>query len=138
MDWQLSRYASPVIDINLFIFTATDKAFREKNYHNLLNIYHFTLSANIRKLGSDPKKLFPFEMLEKELRNFAWHALLYGCFMGQFCIANQEHFVDVDEYCERLKSGEKCSILSNFDDNEAFGVHINDLFDDVSKYNTIV
>lgn len=44
IDWQLSRYASPVIDLVIFIFFSTTKQFRDQHYDELLKIYHASLT----------------------------------------------------------------------------------------------
>lgn len=43
-DWQLSRYASPVIDLVLYLFCSFTKEQRDKHYTDLLKIYHQSLS----------------------------------------------------------------------------------------------
>lgn len=47
IDWQIARYASPVLDIVHFLFNCTTKQMRDKHYDNLLKIYHETLSYHI-------------------------------------------------------------------------------------------
>lgn len=44
IDWQLSRYASPVIDLVIFMFFSTAKQFRDQHYDELLKIYHASLT----------------------------------------------------------------------------------------------
>lgn len=122
------------MDIFVFISSATDKLFREKHYQSLMNIYRSALSRNIEQLGSDPEKLFPLGKFESELKKCAWFGLYFGSFMGQFVMADPEHLMNVEEYCERLLNGEKVNLLSNFGANEAFCTHINDLYDDFSAY----
>lgn len=134
VDWQLSRYISPLIDIYIFISSATDKSFRKNHYQDLMHTYHSALSRNIEKLGSDPERLFPLQKFESELKKYAWYGLYFGSFMGQFVMADPEHLMDVEEYCERLLKGEKVNLLTNFDANEAFSTHINDLYEDFFDY----
>lgn len=43
-DWQLTRYASPVTDLVIYMFCSTTKEFRDKHYEDLLKIYHQNLS----------------------------------------------------------------------------------------------
>ena len=43
-DWQLSRYASPVIDLVLYLFCSFTKEQRDEHYTDLLKIYHQSLS----------------------------------------------------------------------------------------------
>lgn len=49
LDWQMSRYSSPVIDILFFMFLCTKKKLRDAHYDEFLNCYHEQLSLNIRK-----------------------------------------------------------------------------------------
>lgn len=47
IDWQIARYASPVLDIVYYLFNCTTKEMRDKYYDSLLKIYHETLSYQI-------------------------------------------------------------------------------------------
>lgn len=49
IDWQLSRVASPIIDVIYFIFLSTTKELRDIHYDNLLKVYHDSLSAHIQR-----------------------------------------------------------------------------------------
>lgn len=49
LDWQVSRHASPIIDIVYFIFCCTTKELRDDHYERFLNVYHESLSTHIRK-----------------------------------------------------------------------------------------
>ncbi|KAK9686356.1 Ecdysteroid kinase-like family [Popillia japonica] len=40
LDWQLSRYGSPALDLSYFIFTCTDHALRAKHYDNMIKFYY--------------------------------------------------------------------------------------------------
>lgn len=49
---------------------------RDKEYMNLLHLYHESLSKMIKSLGSDPERLFSYENLQAELKNCGNYALL--------------------------------------------------------------
>lgn len=49
LDWQISRYSSPVIDIVYFMFSCTTKALRDKHYDSFLRTYHDSLSNHVRR-----------------------------------------------------------------------------------------
>lgn len=85
-------------------------------------------------MGSDPDKLYQFNKLESDLRKYGKYALIFGIFITQFCIAEQENVMDSDEYSERIMNGEKCSLLLDFDDNEVFLKLINDIVEDIIDY----
>jgi hypothetical protein len=70
LDWQVSRLASPVVDISYFIFCCTDAKLREA-LPSLLQIYHTTLMRHIKVLGSDGEKLFSFQQLEAHMKKYA-------------------------------------------------------------------
>ena len=43
IDWQFTRYASPVTDLVLYLFCSTTKELRDQHYEDFLNIYHESL-----------------------------------------------------------------------------------------------
>lgn len=49
LDWQESRYSSPIVDIAYFLFCCTTKELRDAHYDNFLRVYHESLSAHIRR-----------------------------------------------------------------------------------------
>jgi len=78
LDWQLSRLGSPALDLSYFIFTATDKNLRDQHYDHLIQEYYDSLSSFLRKLGSDPDKILPFNVLQEHLKKFS----VYGLYMA--------------------------------------------------------
>lgn len=71
LDFQLARYASPATDISYTLFCSCSQQLREKHFDDLIKIYHNSLSAYLRELGSDPEKLFPYDALLDQLKNFS-------------------------------------------------------------------
>ncbi|XP_058819927.1 uncharacterized protein LOC131682462 [Topomyia yanbarensis] len=82
LDWQCCRYTSPVVDLMYFIFIASSKAFRDRHYEHLLDFYHRNLSDHIRRLGSDPERLFPRTALDQQLLRFGRAGLI----MAAICL----------------------------------------------------
>jgi Ecdysteroid kinase-like family len=70
IDFQLARFASPVIDIAFFIYSCTDEACREQFYDDLIKTYHTSLCELVKDFGSNPEFLFPFSALQSELKTF--------------------------------------------------------------------
>lgn len=64
IDFQLARYASPVIDISFFIYSCTTQDLREQYFDDLIKTYHDSVTEIIKDLGSNPEFLFPFSALE--------------------------------------------------------------------------
>lgn len=44
IDWQFTRFASPVTDLVLYLFCSTTKELRDQHYNDFLKIYHESLS----------------------------------------------------------------------------------------------
>lgn len=78
LDWQQARAGSPALDLAYFIFTCTDKPLRDQYYDHLIREYYESLSSFLRELGSDPDKLFPFEVLQEHLKKFC----VFGLFVA--------------------------------------------------------
>lgn len=49
IDWQLSRYASPIVDLMYFIFLTTTRELRGRNYNVYLNTYYECLSNHLTR-----------------------------------------------------------------------------------------
>lgn len=136
MDWQIARYCSPVLDLLYNIFSGTDKKLREDHFETLLQTYYSSLSTNIRKLGSDPDKLYSYENFEMEMKKFGEFALLTGPMIIQIRVANAKDVRDLDDYAERVENGEEADLLNEFDENtqKIFSEQINDLVTDLLRY----
>lgn len=69
IDFQLARYASPIIDLSFLIYSCTLKSFRDQYFNEMLKMYHLELSNTIKLLGSDPEKLYPWDLFMKEVKD---------------------------------------------------------------------
>lgn len=49
LDFQISRYASPVLDILYYIFCCTQKELRDQHYEGFLKVYHASLSKHLER-----------------------------------------------------------------------------------------
>ncbi|KAJ9586687.1 hypothetical protein L9F63_019725 [Diploptera punctata] len=71
LDFQVSRYASPALDVSYILISSTDKQTRENHQTSLLQSYHRSLSDYLIELGSNPEKIFPYVVLEDQLKKYA-------------------------------------------------------------------
>lgn len=71
LDFQLACTASPCTDLSFLIYSCTEKQFRDQHFDNILKTYHSLLSDAIRTLGSDPEKIYPWDLFMKEV-NFVY------------------------------------------------------------------
>jgi len=70
IDWQVTRYCSPVLDLMYFIFTCTDGETRLQHYENCIQIYHKALSTLLERLGGDVARQFPLSALNNQLKKY--------------------------------------------------------------------
>lgn len=134
IDWQLSRYCSPVMDLFNFIATSTDGPLRKAEYENLLKYYYQTLSDSIRRLGSDPEKLFPRDAFDKELKRFGNFAFLISLWMTQLMLADPDDIPDLDEFTENLDNSPTIDLelfsKKGKEKDQEYNRRINDLVED--------
>lgn len=136
LDWQISRYCPPALDLLYNIFSSTDQQFRTEHYEKLLKTYYSSLSDTIKKLGSDPNKLYTYENLEAQLRKFGEFALFCGPMLIQVKVANAEHVGNLDDYAELVEKGEEPDLIK-FDDEKTlmeYSKWINELITDLVDY----
>lgn len=136
VDWQISRYCPPVLDVLYTIFSATDKQFRKQHYDKLLKTYYSSLSETIRKLGSDPNKLYTYENFQSQLRKFGEFALLCAPLIIQLRVAGAKDIGNLDEYAEAIEHGEEADLLKPYDEQtqSEYSTLINDLVTDLVDY----
>ncbi|XP_031631015.1 uncharacterized protein LOC116345637 [Contarinia nasturtii] len=136
VDWQLSHYSPPVIDLLYNIFTGTDHEFRAQHYETLLKTYHTSLSDTIRKLGSDPDKLYTYDDLIMQMKKFSDYALLLAPLIISIRVAKAKDISNLDEYAEHCERNESVEMLGKFDDDTQaeFSRLMNGLLTDLVDY----
>lgn len=77
IDWQIMRYASPVLDLVHFIFTATYKEMRDKHYDDFFKIYHESLSCQLERFGLVPENVFPYTALLEQSKKFGKYGICF-------------------------------------------------------------
>lgn len=138
IDWQIIRYSSPVLDLLYYMFSATDKELRDKEYHNLLHIYHSALTDIVKKLGSNPEKLFSYDDLQAQMKKFGKFSMLMTPVLIQVMMANAEDISNMDDLSQEMdKKGENVGIVKAFTcekTKKAYQKRIRETITDVLKY----
>lgn len=116
LDWQISRYGSPAFDVLGFIFISTTKDFRDQHYDEMINIYYAEARAMIKRLGSDPDKLFTYGDLQNELKRCGPFVLCMTTVFKLFVLANENDLTEMDEYYKKLANGEDASWLQRVEE----------------------
>jgi thiamine kinase-like enzyme len=99
LDFQLSRLASPVYDLSYFLFTCLSED-DIPNFDEIVNVYYESLSEFLRKLGSDPDKMFPFEELQKQWKRFSLFGLTMLSSVIKVCLSDKDEVNDLAEVAE--------------------------------------
>lgn len=137
LDYQISRYSSPVLDLAYFFFTSTDKALRDAHYTELLQLYYNSLSTNINKLGSDASKLFSYENLQDQLKQFGRYGLIVAPMLLHIITVKPDDIPDLDNLAEDMVSNAKSMEegMKAFTGNDAsidkFNARIRDVVRDI-------
>ncbi|KRT78403.1 hypothetical protein AMK59_7343 [Oryctes borbonicus] len=109
VDWQLIRKASPVHDLMNLFFSVISKESLE-NTERYLKIYHEELSRQIRQMGSDPQKLYPYEVFEADWRKLS----LYGYGVAVLLIKMMLSEVEESPNFEGMKNGTEFENVEEF------------------------
>lgn len=112
IDYQISRYVSPVLDLVYFMFASTDKAFRDEHYDELIKIYHNSFSKFLKRLGEDPEQLFSFEEFDKQLKKYGRFGMPMALMLIPIITTQTKDLPDFDrmaELMEEFKKGDQMS-----------------------------
>lgn len=111
LDWQCSRYSSPILDIVYFLFLCTDSELRARYFDDLVQFYHHSLRAQLERLGCDVNELFPFTTMLRHLRQLGRFALTISLFAVPMLCMDNEDLPDMEEVMKSIND-------NKFEDNE--------------------
>lgn len=117
------------------MFSSTDRLLREKHFDKLIKIYHDSLSNTIKKLGSDPEKLFSFNDLLGELKHYGRFGLILAPILLQVITSNPDDIPDLDEFAEDMASNaktmdESMATFANMSSLEVYNQRVRDVVKD--------
>lgn len=104
LDWQISRYCSPVLDFVYFMFSCTDVEMRVKHFDELLNIYHRSLKELLDHLGGDTMTQFPFTALLRQLKKFGRFGIYMSLLLIPILTTQNDKLPDMDFMAENMNS----------------------------------
>ncbi|XP_060516909.1 uncharacterized protein LOC132696215 [Cylas formicarius] len=99
LDFQMARVASPVFDLSYHIYMVSSEELL-KDFPKILKIYHDSLSNEIRQLGSDPDKLFPFSTLLDQWRKHCVFGLIISGNVLPLTFTEKEDTISVEDMGE--------------------------------------
>jgi len=104
IDWQLSRYCSPVLDLVYFIFTCTDSETRLQHYENCIQIYHKALSTFLERLGGDASRQFPLSALHNQLKKYGKFGVCTAIIMTHMLCAENSDIPDIETITKNMEN----------------------------------
>lgn len=138
LDWQFSRIASPVHDLCYFLLGATTKHLRDRYLEQFIVTYYQSLSDTISLCGSDAEKLFTFDQLQQQFKQFGKFGLLTAPTVIKYTISDS--IVDIDSFSENFNPTESSSeTMATFNEKtqNIFKERFTDAFFDASQYGWI-
>lgn len=139
LDWQASRYCSPVLDLVFFIFLSTDGQLRESHYDELINIYHRSLKALLDHLGGDTMSQFPFTALIRQLKQFGRFSVIMSTLLIPMITTKTDNLPDMDFLSENMKNDDPAVMeeMMNFmlRGSDQFASRMKGILVDAMRYN---
>lgn len=96
MDWQISRAASPVLDLSYFFYVNSSKEIVD-NLDDYLKIYYESFQEHMKRLGCDANAHFPFSKLEEHWKLYSRYGLILCLIVIRIMISDDEELPDLVE-----------------------------------------
>ncbi|XP_020296161.1 uncharacterized protein LOC109861068 [Pseudomyrmex gracilis] len=96
LDFQLARCSSPVCDLSFLIYSCTLKPFRDQYFDDVLKVYYTELSSAIKSLGSDPEKVYSWDLFKKEVKDHFVFGMAFSLEALPFCLLDPSESFDLD------------------------------------------
>ncbi|XP_077286800.1 uncharacterized protein LOC143911679 [Arctopsyche grandis] len=96
IDFQLGRCASPILDIGFFIYACSTEDLRKEYYDSMLKHYHGILSKQIRAMGSDPEKIYSWNVFMDDVKKYSFFGLGFSFESTPVIILEPEDAFDMD------------------------------------------
>uniref|UniRef100_A0A9I3FH68 CHK kinase-like domain-containing protein n=1 Tax=Anopheles epiroticus TaxID=199890 RepID=A0A9I3FH68_9DIPT len=136
LDWQITRYVSPVLDLSYFLFCGTDEEFRRRHFDEMMSIYYNSLEALLEKLGHNSQEVFPRTAMMRQLRRFAKFGMLMAIFVIPMLCTRNEDLPDMDEAAEKFRETNEMNLdaMSMNSDQVAFRKRMSGVIRDMVRY----
>lgn len=97
LDFQVSRVTIPVCDLSYFLYACAPKSILD-DLDKYLQIYHESLSDNLRKLGSDPEKIFPYIVLKEQWKNNSKYGFIMALIVIRLMLCDSDESPDLEKF----------------------------------------
>ncbi|XP_026467179.1 uncharacterized protein LOC113370700 [Ctenocephalides felis] len=97
LDWQFSRYSSPVTDLSFFFYTSAEQELLFQHFDSLIEEYIKHLHNTIKLLGSDPNEIYPRKQFQKDLERYFKYGLISCCHVFKFVLSKPDEAPDMQK-----------------------------------------
>lgn len=104
VDFQVTRYAPPVLDFIFYLFCNTEKYLRDKHFDDFKNAYYSTLESQMIALRIDPTVLYPRVVFEAQLKKYAKFGFGLSHLALPFFIAKSGDVPNFDDFTDKVAS----------------------------------
>ncbi|XP_060803441.1 uncharacterized protein LOC106140731 isoform X1 [Amyelois transitella] len=95
VDYQISRFASPVTDLSYFLYMSTDEELLENHYERLINLYYKTLSAVLRQCNVNVNEIYPEDIFQEHLKKYSVLGLIEALISMKIITAESEDAIEM-------------------------------------------
>jgi hypothetical protein len=99
LDWQISKYSSPILDLSYFLFACISKEDIE-DLDEILRLYHKSLSSHLQRMGADSKKLYPLDTFLKDWKKFGRFGASMSSLLFKVCATDSDEVIDFTDAVE--------------------------------------
>ncbi|KAF5285448.1 hypothetical protein FQR65_LT02288 [Abscondita terminalis] len=131
LDWQLSYYGSPALDLVYFIFSCTEKELRDKHYTILTEEYYSMFSNTLTEMGGNPQQQFLFQTLQEHLKKYGVFGL-YTALISLLAANNESS--EISDVRDISEAGDLINqIRKNSKDDYLYNQRIKDIIMDIER-----
>ena len=111
IDWQMCRYASPILDIVFLLFVNTNQSLRVKHFDDLTVHYLSTCQNFLEKLGGHAH--FSKEEFNKQMKTFGLFGFILSVSLIPLLIRPMEVMADAEKFMAAIKNPEEHKELAD-------------------------
>ncbi|KAJ3638294.1 hypothetical protein MTP99_001680 [Tenebrio molitor] len=119
LDWQVSRYSSPILDLSYYILGCISE--KELEYLDEIFItYYHSFTDQLKQLGiDDPEVLYSLQQFLDEWKKYCKFGVMLAALVMKVSATDKDEVVDLDDFAEK---GEdiSCTFLNEIKDKDTF------------------
>ncbi|XP_077295092.1 uncharacterized protein LOC143917429 [Arctopsyche grandis] len=96
IDWQVTRFASPITDIAYMMFMSTDEQIRSDYYTKSLDLYYEMLNKSLTMMGCELSECYPREVYEDQIKSTMPFGLISSMMLLPLILSEKDDVPDLD------------------------------------------